>query len=382
MELRNKVIYIVSHEEWGDMFMSKHHYAVELAKKDNLVYFINHPDRRQRYRLGEVRVEATRYPGIFSVHNRLFFPFFLKEKHKRMYNFLTRIHLKRVVRSIGKKPDVIWHFDPENSLPFKCFPPAEANIYMPVDGPFNHEDELLAVERADIIVSVTDIILERYKQCKLPMLRVNHGVSQVFINETVSRETNTPLRIGYSGSLVRADLDMDMFLEVVRRHPDKIFEFWGENNYKKSTIHNPQDIPLAVRTFLETLKQQSNVIMHGAVGTDVLAAGLRRMDALFICYNIKNDQNHHKVLEYLGSGKVIVSSYMSSYEGTSGLIEMLPNRPGNEGFLELFDSVVSRIDHYNSPEKQQHRMAYAVENTYRTQINKIENFFNKSVRNS
>ena len=47
MRLNGKVIFIVSYENWGNMLMSKHHYAIELGKAGNKVYFINHPDKRK-----------------------------------------------------------------------------------------------------------------------------------------------------------------------------------------------------------------------------------------------------------------------------------------------------------------------------------------------
>ena len=41
--LRNKTILIISPQAWGKMFLSKHHYAIELAKRGNAVYFLNPP---------------------------------------------------------------------------------------------------------------------------------------------------------------------------------------------------------------------------------------------------------------------------------------------------------------------------------------------------
>ena len=59
MKLTDKVIFIISYENWGRMLMSKHHYAIELGKAGNKVYFINHPDKRQELRRGEVKVSPT-----------------------------------------------------------------------------------------------------------------------------------------------------------------------------------------------------------------------------------------------------------------------------------------------------------------------------------
>src|SRR4030095_6805250 len=113
----------------------------------------------------------------------------------------------------------------------------------------------------------------------------------------------------------------------IRNHPKLQFEFWGENDFRKSTIHFAQDVSEKTKEFLKTLKNLPNVKMHGPVSPSELAKGIGQMDALLICYNIRNDQNHHKVLEYLGTGKVIVSNYLSAYDRDyPGMVEMVSNR--------------------------------------------------------
>ena len=37
--LKNKKILLISPQSWGTMFVAKHHYAIELAKLGNEVYF-------------------------------------------------------------------------------------------------------------------------------------------------------------------------------------------------------------------------------------------------------------------------------------------------------------------------------------------------------
>lgn len=373
MEFRNKTIFIISYEEWGDMLMSKHHYAVELSKKGNTVYFINRPDTRRRLKRGEIEIIPTHYPNLFSVTTRFIHPYFLKFKFRRLYNYLTKLQIGKIVHKINRYPDVVWSFDAGNTFPLKCFSKSKLRIYMPVDGPFGVEEELLASEKADLILSVTDRILERYNSNPAPKFRLNHGVATAFINNKDTEEINSPLRVGYAGSLVRDDLDVPIFKKIISSHPDKIFEFWGENNPAKSTIHLPQDITSSTKQFLEFLKTSPNVIMHGPVKPEVLAEGLKRMDVLLIAYNIKDDQNHHKVLEYLGAGKVIVSSYMSSYIDHPELIEMIKTKNNNDDLPDLFNSVVNNLSIYNNEVKRKQRIEHARKFTYSTQIQKIEN---------
>jgi hypothetical protein len=353
MQFINKIIFLISYEKWGDMLMSKHHYAIELARRGNKVYFIT---------------------NVYSIEHRLMHPFFLKHKFRQVYKFLTSLHIKKIIRTIGVKPDIVFSFDAGDNLPLSFFNKKAFTIYMPVDGPFNHVYELNAANSANVIISVTSRILERYNHIKVPKLLINHGVSSVFINESPCQQENDPIRIGYSGSLVRNDLDIAFFKKIIADHPGKIFEFWGENDPVSSSIHLPQDVSESTKHFLSFLRDTPNVILHGAVTSEKLAIGLKHVDALLIAYNIRNDQNHHKVLEYLGTGKVIVSSYMSSYASLPGLIEMVNSENGISELSTLFNYVMSNLPEFNTIQKQNMRIDYAKQFTYEKQVSLIEQF--------
>ena len=368
------MIFIISYESWGPMLMSKHHYAIQLSKAGNKVFFINHPDRRKRMGRGQIKVVETGYNNLFVVEHRLFYPYFLKYKLIGLYNFLTGMHIKSIIRKVGVYPDIVWSFDTGNSIPLKLFPKSKLRILMPVDGPFGHKDELRSGETADVIISVTERILLVFKKFHVPKLLVNHGVADVFLAE-YNKPDKKPIRVGYSGSLIRNDLDTAVFLNIIKGHPDIIFEFWGEYDYNKSNIHLPQDVLNETLLFLDTLGKLPNVILHGTVDSAKLAEGLARMNALLICYRIKNDQNHHKVLEYLGTGKVIVSNYMSSYsQDKTGLIEMVKSPDNNSELPDIFDKVINNLEKYNSIEFRENRMKYASEFSYSKNIKRIESF--------
>jgi hypothetical protein len=381
MQLKGKVIFIISYENWGSMLMSKHHYAIELAKAGNNVFFINHPDKRKELKRGEVRIQSTGIANLSTVKHRLFHPYFLKFTFNRLYNFLTSFHIRKIIKATGCYPDVVWSFDCSNAIPLRFFPKSDVRIFMPVDGPFGHDDEKRSAENADIIISVTDRILSAYNSLNKPKLQINHGVADVFLNGSLPETKDQRIRVGYSGSLVRNDLDTDCFLKIIKDHPDKTFEFWGEYDYKRSNIHLPQDVSQATLQFLEQLKQQPNVIMHGPVNSEVLARGIKRMDVLLICYKIRNDHNnHHKVLEYLGTGKVIVSSFMSPYKDDGlGLIQMARHPQNNNELPAIFNKVVNDLKYYNSEEHQTNRKKYARQFSYSSNIRRIEKFINSAI---
>src|SRR5688572_20808755 len=376
MRFTGQVIFIISYEKWGAMLMSKHHYAIQLSKAGNKVFFINHPDRRKSMERGQINVAETGYNNLFVVEHRLFYPYFLKFKFSSLFDFLTGMHVRNIIRKVGVYPDIVWSFDTGNTIPLKLFPKSKLRILMPVDGPFGHKDELRSAETADVIISVTDRILNVFRKFQVPKLLINHGVADVFLADYNKPDKN-PIRVGYSGSLIRNDLDTAVFLNIIQGHPDIIFEFWGEYDYNKSNIHLPQDVLKETRVFLDTLRRLSNVILHGTVDSAKLAESLAGMNALLICYRIKNDQNHHKVLEYLGTGKVIVSNYMSSYKDEDpDLINMVNNNENNTELSGLFDTVISNLGFHNAPEKQEKRKTFAKKYSYSANIRRIEEFIN------
>jgi hypothetical protein len=345
---------------------------------------VNHPDKRKSLKRGEVKVAASDAENVHVVEHRLFHPYFLKFKFNWLYNVLTFLHIRKIVETVGHDPDIIWTFDTGNSLPTKYFSKSALKIYMPVDGPFGHQFETKAADDADVIISVTNRLLQTFEKVSKPKFLVNHGVADSFIcgSGTTTRNGQDKIRVGYSGSLIRNDLDIECFLKLIKSHPDKIFEFWGEINHRTSNIHLPQDVGEDTLRFIETLKSLPNVILHGSVTSSVLAEGLKNMDVLLICYSIKNDHNnHHKVLEYLGSGKVIVSGYMSPY-ASSNLVEMATNPENNDEIQGIFKRVVENLDYFNSSEMCAKRRNFAREYSYTNNILKIEQFINKSRQNS
>ena len=92
-----------------------------------------------------------------------------------------------------------------------------------------------------------------------------------------------------------------------------------------------------------------------------------------MCYraeeNIAHMANPHKILEYLSTGKVVVTHYIDQYKDRSDLIEMVRS---NVDLPSLFSKVVANVEVYNTISKVIARKLYAQENTYTNQLSKIE----------
>jgi hypothetical protein len=364
------VIFLISREEWGLMRMSKQNYAIELASQGHNVYFLHCPDRRRRLKRGQVLVRNTEFESLKVVDYRLFFPLFIKYRFFYLYRILFKIQFLLIKKVMNVKPDLIWSFDTEADVPINIFGKRTPKIYMPVDGPFNHDFELFNANYSTLIVSVTERIINRYKifDCKKEV--VNHGVGNEFFKISPSKINDTVKKAGYSGSLVRNDLHFNFFKRIIEGNPMIMFEFWGEYDVFNSTIHSIDDISFETIDFIKFLMNADNVILHGPVNQSQLSIGLNSMDLLIIAYNISDDQNHHKVNEYLTTGKIIISTYMSSFSGTDLLI-LAENNCDEDTFLNLFDSVVSNYSTYMTADKIKRRIEYAQKNSYESLTRKI-----------
>lgn len=354
------------------MFISKHHYATELAKMGNTVYFMNAPEKGGGLKRGEVKIESSGTDNLYIIKHKLFYPYLVKFKAPVLHKFLLRFHIQNIYRKIHSKVDVVWSFDVSDTIHLSSFPAGALKIFMPVDNPVNPSQG----KRADVMFSVTKEILDMY-HCDTPKLFVNHGVAESFIATPSPTVHKTNVQVGISGNFLRPDIDWDCLLQIIRQHKDVEFNFWGAFDLNDGNLStNTND---ALSNYKKQLAGLSNVTLHGAVDMLTLAARLKKMDAFLICYDIEKDQskgtNYHKVLEYLASGKVIISNNITTYKD-SGLIEM-PQERNNIKLPQLFADVICNLNLHNSLEKQEQRISYAKEHTYRGNIRLIENFINE-----
>ena len=164
-------------------------------------------------------------------------------------------------------------------------------------------------------------------------------------------------------------------LQIIRENPTLFFEFWGSFKLEQSNIGGGENSE--TKEFIDKLQLFENVILHGPVSSNVLALGIKKIDAFLICYDVQKDQskgtNYHKVMEYLATGKVTISNNISTYQH-SGLIEMILERANNNELPALFKNIVLNIEKYNSHLLMQRRVQYAIENRYSSQIDRIEGF--------
>lgn len=387
--LRDKTILILSPQAWGKMFLSKHHYAIELARRGNKVFFLN-PPAQESGKAGITLMPSGVHENLFFIEHGLWFPYNLKFHLLWLFHFLMRGHVTKILAAIGEPVDIVWSFDLGNLYPLALFGKHPLKIFHPVDEPLNQ----LAIDSArgaSVIFSVTREILEKYQAFDVPRQMINHGLSHEFLDgnghasmaapapaagTTGENSSHAGLRACLSGNLLRPDIDRDVLLEIVAGNPDVQFEFLGSYTGSQTNIGGSDDT--AAAAFIKALQAKSNVRLHGVVDTPTLAAMIRGMDLFLICYDVRKDQsrgtNYHKIMEYLSTGKVIVSNNVTTYAGLPELVQMVEDREHNRRLPALFHTVARGLTIANSPELQQKRRAFAEDNTYHKQLDRIERF--------
>lgn len=369
MELKNKTIFIISQQGWSDgIYISKHHYAIELAKKGNKVYFMGGPSHENMIKLGRVKILDTLFDNLKVIEHELFYPLFIKFKLPWLHQILITRHIKNILKRTGARPDIIWSFDLSNTIPLEAFPKYAFKLFMPVDEP-SDPVAFKAAKSAQAIFSVTDEIINKYKNFQVPKFCINHGVADFFINDNPDEKIHTPPVVGLSGNFLRPDIDRPVLLKILQLNPAIHFNFFGK-------IDDKWERDGEVISFIQQIKQLSNVTLHGSLSPQDLAEKLKKVDAFLICYDINKDQsrgtNYHKLLEYLAAGKVIITNNVTTYKDHPDLVVMNASRENNEGLPELFQNVINNLEHYNSMELQQKRIRFAEKFRYSTQLTKIE----------
>lgn len=373
MELKDKVILLISPQAWGKMFLAKQHYAIELAKAGNEVYFLNPPQAEKIP--GHVQVVPSGvHPGLHLIHHTLPFDYRIRFKWMGLFHFLMKFHVRRIRKHINRKLHIIWSFDLGNYYPFRFFDADSFKIYHPVDEPTSPES-IAAAKGAQVIFSVTREILDKFVHLQEPRHFMHHGLSEEFAEvEPAPWQTGNTVRVGMSGNWLRPELDFEILKKIISNNTDIRFHLWGSYKTEQTNIGGRKEG--AVAEFVSFLEQASNVALHGPVPPKQLAREFMKMDAFLICYDIEKDQskgtNYHKVMEYLSSGRVVISSNITTYAALPGLIEMNASRTDNHDLPALFKKVIADLPHYNSDAMLNLRRNFALSNLYNRKITEVE----------
>jgi len=380
--LTGKTIYIISPEHWGKMKVSKHHYAIEFALRGNNVYFIEPPSLENkgiavRRSSDHERLHLVSYKPVYR--GKRFLP-------AALFNVLLFRQIKLLIKAIGQKPDVVLCFHPYLFEQLGFFK-APHTIFFAADRFFN--DALPPeVFSADFSLAVSDSIFEALSFSRRKIYFIQHGLNRHFAN--VSKElihngriiekkfNNNVLKVGYAGNLLMGGMDRDVMKKVIQTYPDLKFIFWGQYDVEQGNLK--VGLNSEITGFIDFLKSCSNVELRGIVSAETLCREMLEADLFWICWKIGagkiwDGSNSHKLLEYLSTGKPVVSHYVSSYKN-SDMLDMLPE-VSNDKYLELFGKVVERVKSGEPEGTVIRRINFALSNTYEKHIERIEALINE-----
>jgi hypothetical protein len=353
MILEKKNILLISPEPWKHIFVSKHHYAIELAKRGNTVFFLNPPSEI-------FEIVSTRYERLFSLHypgfipGLRFFPSFLQKY------FMCRV-LKKLEKLCEGKFDIVWSFDNSLFFNFNAFSKEILKISHIVD--FNQDFVFRgAASTADFCFSPNQFIIEKFLKYNNRTYFINHGVAiqdNIASVDLVLPGRNEAKTL-YGGNIDIDYFDWDTFERVV-----------DENLKVDFILAGPWKMKYKKRQFL----LKPNVYYLGVLEKDVLLHYYRLADILLLCYKAGDYKeqlaNPHKMMEYLASGKMICTTFTEEYKFLSDK-ELISMSKGNNNFPDLYKDVFDDLEYWNADEKKALRKAFALKNTYGKQIKRIE----------
>ncbi|MEQ8362613.1 MAG: glycosyltransferase [Cyclobacteriaceae bacterium] len=358
--LVRKRILVISPEPWDHIPVSKHHYSMELANLGNEIYFLNPPSHQNNIAAApdNKNIKIINYNGISG----------LNQIPAKLRFFLNRMLLRRIFKLSSGEFDVVWTFDPFRFQDLNLFK-TSAKIYHAVDIHISPLEEQLA-NSCHVILSVSDMILERFNHLNKPRVKINHGLASHFLSEIRTEYITIQSKrrqVGYVGNLDNWCLDKITLLTIVNSHPEVDFNFIGPFKSDSELGSN--------------LKKSTNARLIGKVASSALPEYLNKCDIFLMCYdgsNQKVNSNHHKIIEYLATGKPVVMNFTDEYKDKRDLVIMSDD---NRELPLLFNQVIHRLEDFNGIEVRAKRIAFAESNSYFNHVIHIDDILAKIISN-
>jgi glycosyltransferase involved in cell wall biosynthesis len=277
--------------------------------------------------------------------------------------------IKKLLNTIPEI-DIVWCFETNIYQDLSIFGKCK-KVFHVVD-PINIKNTKIS-KTADLTVCISNRILNQFKNICEKKVFINHGISAVAINQGKeidfeNYQLGAVINAGYIGNLSREIIDIKTIRKIVAENPSIIFHFWGPGN--ESNLGGETD------ALLQSLIQFENVIFHSVIPSSELINTIKNMDLFLLAYNnikgVYDGSNSHKILEYLVTGKVVVSTYIDQYNDYEFKDYLVMSHEGNNDLLpSKFREVVNNISFYNSSKKMRNRREFALSNSYVLNAKKI-----------
>ncbi len=363
--LEGKNILLISPEPWDHIFVSKHHYAIQLAKRGNQVIYVGPPGSQWSLEESSFdRLRIVSYKGFLKGFRYL--PTLIRRA-------LLLGTLQKIEKLSGLKFDIIWSFDNSVFFDFTAFPHKILKISHIVDLNQNFMTGV-AAKSADLCLCTTDIIRERLLRHNQNTFKISHGFDNSLISDIdyeVSMPGTNTIKAVYAGNLSMKYLDWKILEEASRKltHVDFVFAGPNSENFSLSTNN--------LHFYKERMVGNKNVHFIGELKTSSLYSLYRMADILLVAYQEAHHSDQaspHKMIEYLASGKPIVATHTEEYLQFDYMIAMSGL---NNNWVSLLKKTIEKLDYWNSEDLRIRRTQYALEHTYDKQIKKIEKIISK-----
>ncbi len=359
---KGRAVLIVSPQAWDHIRISKHNYAIALRDQGANVVFVEPPADR----LNQSTLVESDVPGI----RRLTYPrpwFYRLRFHVRwLFDFLQSRLIRRLLAKHAIRADVAWCFDFNLYSNLSIFR-AEKSIFHPVD-PLSEHQHIRPARTADLVLTVSEKIANQIRPTGIRVTVINHGLAKPFEalarSEQCPSKQKHPVRCGYSGNLCRGPVNRTVIQQVVSNHPEVEFHFWGPHDCGEGEIAE----------FIDQLRIKENVTLHGPVSQGELADAFKGIDVFLLTYSAdakeSDRSNSHKILEYLSSGKVVVSSRIEHYADRDDLL-LMSQTEDDRDLPDLFADAIHNLGEQNSPSLQKQRIDVALANTYDIHLRRV-----------
>jgi hypothetical protein len=304
MKLEDQIIIIVSNEEWGNTWYSKHNYAWELSKK-NTIYFINPPKKFKpfnifRKSITEIKIANNLYAITYSNILPVRFDFL------RIVNeFFVFKKINTFLKRRNASDSIFWTFDPIRLTSPEILKPKKIILHMVDKYQFTHHGEVIIARKADIIICVAEDIADGFYSLNDHVFVVPHAIaSEEFLKVTTKRDDGIKQGI-YVGN-IDSSMDFKITQYLINRFPNVEFHFVGKINSTNNKL---------LIEFLD--KKYPNVIYHGEKPFKELKQYISRADFCFLFKDVNHpgaNISSHKMLQYFAQGKPVFSTILNKYE--------------------------------------------------------------------
>lgn len=367
MRLENKKILIISPEQWGTNFVSKHHYANYLSDSND-VFFLNPPSPWSPRNVIKRILKRESIQSRLTIINH---PFILPKINllpKSLQNWLFKKQAREIQAQLNiKQFDIIWSFTPLLYWDLKVWKSIKY-LYHTVDFHPHAQFEHLTCKSADAVVGIADLIINPLRSFNERVFKIGHGADiNGFENSVATPQLGHPekTQIGYIGNF-HNNIDYDLLLKIAKEHTEVEFQLIGPYENSNLSDRNTTKPPA-----FQTLFDLEHVHFVGPVPSNELIGYMNQFDINLVLFKDEKRKIHcnpHKMMGYFYSGKIIVSSYIDEYKDNRELLSMVDS---NDEISQIFKDTLNNLSSLNKEEFMNARKAYALNNSYAHRIDQI-----------